>query len=202
MLRALTALGGLRPLTGLLPFFMLFSVACARSSSPAPESRTLERYALRLETPAGWTGGVAGGTYEYHSPDGVGRVRVSRLEGATNVAALKDLQLMAGTGASPAARVAAPSPTKVGPLPALRARFTGSDGRVYDVVAVQLPPSAPGAPPSVALVQTSVTADYAAEHNAAVESLFALVRQSLRYEGAAPGGASATAAAGGAAASP
>ncbi|HEU4412745.1 MAG TPA: hypothetical protein VFS43_46305 [Polyangiaceae bacterium] len=191
MLRALTALSGLRPLAGLLaPFFMLFSVACSRSSSPGPEPRALERYALRLDTPAGWTGGVAGGTYEYHSPDGLGRVRVGRLEGATGVAGLKDVQLMAGTGASPSARIAAPSPTKVGPLPALRARFSGGDGRVYDVVAVQLP-GAPGAPPSVVLVQTSVTADYAAEHNAAVESLFALVRQSLRYEGAAPAAASA-----------
>jgi hypothetical protein len=186
MLRALTALSGLRPLAGLLaPFFMLFSVACTRSAPPEPEPRSLARYALRLETPAGWTGGVAGGTYEYHSPDGLGRVRVARLEGAAAVAGLKDLQLMAGTGASPAARIAAPSPTKVGPLAALRARFSGSDGRVYDVVAVQLPAAA-GAPASVVLVQTSVTSDYAAEHNAAVESLFALVRQSLRYEGAAP----------------
>lgn len=186
MLRALTALSGLRPLAGLLaPFFMFFSVACSRSSAPGPEPRALERYALRLETPAGWTGGVAGGTYEYHSPDGLGRVRVARLEGASSVGSLKDLQLMAGTGASPSARIAAPSSTKVGPLSAVRARFSGTDGRVYDVVAVQLPAAA-GAPPSVVLVQTSVTSDYAAEHGATVESLFALVRQSLRYEGSAP----------------
>ncbi|HEU4535826.1 MAG TPA: hypothetical protein VFS00_16990 [Polyangiaceae bacterium] len=198
MLRALTALSELRPsLAGLLPFFMLFSVACARSSSSPPEARALERYALRLETPAGWTGGVAGGTYEYHSPDGVGRVRVSRLEGAAAVAGLKDAQLMAGTGASPSARIAAPSAAKVGPLPALRARFAGSDGRVYDVVAVQVP-AAGG--PAVVLVQTSVPAGDA-EHRAG-ESLFALVRQSLRYEGpanvASPAGAASAVASPGA----
>jgi hypothetical protein len=192
MLRALTAFGGLRPLAGLLPFFVLLSVACTRSSSPAPETRALDRYALRLDTPAGWTGGGAGGTYEYHGPDGVGRVRVGRLEGASAVAGLKDAQLLAGTGASPAARVAAPSPTKVGPLAALRARFSGTDGREYDVVAVQLPAAA-GAPPTVVLVQTSVTADYLAGHGAAVEALFALVRQSLHYDGGAAAPATAAA---------
>ena len=56
------------------------------------------------------------------------------------------------------------------------------------MVAVQVPPLA-GAPASVVLVQTSVTADYTTEHNASSESLFALVRQSLRYEG--PAGAAA-----------
>jgi hypothetical protein len=159
-------------LRGLLPFLALLFLGCAKPTEPA-ETRKLESVGLAIETPAGWTGGGAGGTYEYRSADGTGRVRVARLEGATSPSALKESQLLTGTGAQATSKLFPTSPTKIGALVAERARFSASDGRVYDVVAVQTPHG-------VLLVQTSVTAERLTQDAEGTERLFTSVRQSIK----------------------
>ena len=168
-------LGGVPALAALLPLVLLLLVGCARGPTRG-EPRKLEEWGLTVETPAGWTGGGAGGTYVFRSPDGTGRLRVAPLDGATSVAGLKDAQLVAGTGATATGRVFPTSPTKIGTLSAERGRFSANDGRVYDVVAVQVPRG-------VVLFQTSVAADLAADGSGDAERLFTTLRQSIQALG-------------------
>ena len=166
--------GLLGALLSLLPAVaLLLSLAGCGRGDDRTEIRKLAEHGLSVATPAGWTGGGAGGTYEYRSADGSARLRIAPLEGATATAGLKDAQLLAGTGVTPVSRNLPPSPTRVGALPAERGRFTGNDGRVYDVVAVQTQRG-------VVLFQTSVTADRAT--SAEVERLFTMVRQSIQVD--------------------
>jgi hypothetical protein len=156
----------------------MLAVSCKGSSQPT-ELRKLEPYALQLETPVGWTGGGAGGTFEFHGPDGAGRVRVGKLEGISSLSAIRDGQLLAQTGANVADVQAKASPAKINGVPALRARLLGTDRRVYEVVAIQMP----GA--GIILVQASLPESAAAD-DADGARIFALVRQSLKYTGPPP----------------
>lgn len=168
---------GLRLIAGILPVLLvMLAVACKGSSHPT-ELRRLDPYPLQLDTPAGWTGGGAGGTLEFHGPDGSGRVRVGRLEGAVTLQGLRDAQLLSQTGANLTDVHAKASPTRINGVPALRARLAASDGRVYEVVAVQLPGV------GVVLVQASLPADAAADEGGEGARLFSVVRQSLKYTG-------------------
>ncbi len=164
--------GVLGPWLSWLPALaVLLSLAgCGRGDAQG-DVRKLAEHGLSVVTPRGWTGGGAGGTYEYRSPDGGAKLRIAPLEGAA-VATLKDAQLLAGTGVAPTSRDLPPSPTRVGKLPAARGRFTGNDGRVYDVVAVQTSRG-------VVLFQTSVTTERPAYD---AERLFNAVRQSIQAE--------------------
>lgn len=156
---------------GLLPILLLLlGGGCSRDAAQG-DTRTFAEHGLSVRTPKGWTGGGAGGTYEFRSADGTARLRIGRLDGAAAVGGLKDAQLLAGTGAVATARSLPPSPTKAGPLPAERARFTANDGRIYDVVAVQTSKG-------VVLFQASVSAEHASAEGG-VESLFAGIRQSI-----------------------
>lgn len=165
--------GVLGPWLSLLPALavLLSLVGCGRGDERA-DIRKLSEYGLSVATPGGWSGGGAGGTYEYRSPDGGAKLRIAPLEGVAAPTNLKDTQLLAGTGVTPVSRNLPPSPTRVGALPAERGRFTGNDGRVYDVVAVQ---TAKG----VVLFQTSVSAD---RPTAEAERLFNAVRQSIQVD--------------------
>jgi hypothetical protein len=174
-------LGHVPVLAGFLPLVLLLLVGCGKSAARG-EVKKLDMYAIQLETPAGWTGGGAGGTYEFRSPDGTGRVRVAALEGASSASELKDAQLMAGTGAVATSRVLPASPTRVGPLHGERARFMGSDGRLYDIVALTVPVNGKK---MVVLVQTSTSAEHASSESSAVESMFSRLRQSIQYIGPA-----------------
>lgn len=172
-----SALGGIPALAVLLPLVLALLVGgCSRGATKG-ELRKLDEYALVVETPLGWTGGGAGGTYEFRSPDGTGRLRIARLDGVASAVGLKDGQLLAGTGALPSGRQFPNSPTKIGPLSAERGRFTVNDGRIYDVVAVSVPKG------GVVLFQASVAAERANEDSAAVERLFTGLRQSIQYTG-------------------
>lgn len=172
-----SALGGIPALAALLPLVLALLVgSCSRGPSRG-EVRKLDEYALTVETPVGWTGGGAGGTYEFRSPDGTGRLRIARLDGVVSTAGMKDAQLLSGTGAVPSGRQLPTSPTKIGTLSAERGRFAASDGRTYDVVAV-------ATPKGVVLFQASVGAEHATEDAAAVERLFTGLRQSIQYTGA------------------
>jgi len=157
----------------------MLSVSCKGAARPS-DLRKLEPYALQVETPAGWTGGGAGGTFEFHGPDGAGRVRVGKLEGITSLNGLREGQLLAQTGASVADVQSKPSPAKINGISALRGRLLGSDRRVYEVVAIQLPGV------GIVLVQASLPADAASDDAGEGAKLFALVRQSLRYTGPPP----------------
>lgn len=152
---------------------VLLSLAGCGRGDERGEVRKLAEHGLSVATPAGWTGGGAGGTYEYRSPDGGAKLRVAPLEGAATTANLKDAQLLAGTGVTPTARNLPPSPTRVGRLPAARGRFTGNDGRIYDVVAVQTSKG-------IVLFQTSLSAERPASD---AERLFTSVRQSIQLDG-------------------
>jgi hypothetical protein len=105
-------------------------------------------------------------------------VRIARLEGATTVSGLKDLHMLAGTGTSPSSRPFPLSPTKIGGSPALRARYGTKDGRLYEVIALQV--GAPGATPSVVLVQISVSADAAERPGSTAEKDIGTIRNSIR----------------------
>lgn len=166
--------GLLGTLLSILPAVaLLLSLSgCGRGGEPT-EIRKLAEYGLSVATPTGWSGGGAGGTYEYRSADGSAKLRIAPLDGVASTVGLKDAQLLAGTGVTPVSRNLPPSPTRVGPLSAERGRFTGNDGRVYDVVAVQTPKG-------IVLFQTSVTADRAT--SAEVERLFSTVRQSIQLD--------------------
>ncbi len=171
---------GLRLLVGVLPaLLVMLSVSCKSTSQPT-DIRKLEPYALQLETPSGWTGGGAGGTFEFHGPDGAGRVRVGKLEGVTSLSGLRDAQLLAQTGASVTDVQSKPSPAKINGISALRGRLLGSDRRVYEIVAIQLPDT------SIILVQASLPVDAATDDAGNGAKLFALVRQSLKYTGPPP----------------
>jgi hypothetical protein len=165
-------LGGVPAWAVLWPLILALFAGCGRGQSRG-ETRKLDEYALTVETPSGWTGGGSGGTYEYRSPDGTGRLRIAPVEGGASLAGLKDAQLLAGTGAQPVTKVFPTSPTKIGTLSAERGRFAANDGRVYDVVAVQTPKG-------VVLFQTSVSSERASESSADVEKLFTTLRQSIQ----------------------
>jgi hypothetical protein len=168
---------GLRLLVGVLPaLLVMLTVSCKGPSQPT-ELRRLEPYGLQLEIPVGYTGGGAGGTFEFHGPDGAGRVRVAKLEGVTTVQGLRDAQLLANTGASVADVMSKPSPAKISGAPAIRGRLLGSDRRVYEVVAIQLPGV------GVVLVQSSLPVETTADDADEGTRLFAVVRQSLKYTG-------------------
>ena len=162
-------------LAALMPLVLMLLASCSRGPTRG-EQRKLDQYALTVDTPAGWTGGGAGGTYEFRSPDGTVKLRVAPLEGATSATGLKDAQLLAGTGATATDRAFPTSPTKIGPLSAERGRLTANDGRVYDVVAVQVPRG-------VVLFQTSVAASRASDGSGDVERLFTALRQSIQFLG-------------------
>ena len=171
---------GLRLLVGVLPaLLVMLSVSCKSSSQPT-DLRKLEPYALQLETPSGWTGGGAGGTFEFHAPNGAGRVRVGKLEGVTSLNGLREAQLLAQTGATVTDVQSKPSSAKINGTSALRGRILGSDRRVYEVVAVQLPGV------GIVLVQASFPVDTASDEGGDGANLFALVRQSLKYTGPPP----------------
>lgn len=171
-------------LIGLLPLILFLLVGCGRSP-PRGEVKRLEAYAIQLETPKGWTGGGAGGIYEFHSPDGTGRVRVAPLDGVSTAAGLKESQLLAGTGATVTSKVLPTSPMKIGPVTGERARFAASNGRVYEVIALLVPVS--GGRKSVVLIQTSVSAEFAQQDPGAADALFASVRQSIQFVGSTSG---------------
>ncbi len=180
-----TLLGPMPTLAGLLPLVLFLLVGCTRTA-PRVQARRLDLHAIQIETPAGWTGGGAGGTYEFRSPDGAARVRVAALEGAVSATGLKDAQLMAGTGAAVREKIHPASTTRVGELQGERARLRGSDGRVYEVVALAVPQA--GGRRSVVLVQTSVSAEHASQQASDAEAIFAQIRHSIAHLGAASGG--------------
>lgn len=165
-------LGAVPALAALMPLVLLLLTSCMRGPARG-EPRKLDEYALSVETPAGWTGGGAGGTYEFRSPDGTVKLRVAPLEGAQSASGLKDAQLLAGTGAAATERLFPTSPTKIGPLSGERGRFKANDGRIYDVVAVQVTRG-------VVLFQTSVAAERATDGSGDVDRLFTTVRQSIQ----------------------
>ncbi|MCS6898862.1 MAG: hypothetical protein NZX77_03725 [Polyangiaceae bacterium] len=146
--------------------------------------RRIEAHRLQIETPAGWTGGGAGGTYEFHSPDGTGRVRIAGLEGVSGAVGLKESQLLAGTGATVVKRLLPTSPVKIGVLMGERIRVATSDQRVYEVIALAVPV---GEKKAVVLIQASVSADHAEKEPAAADGLFTMLRQSIRPLGASSG---------------
>jgi hypothetical protein len=164
-------------LAGLLPLVMFLLMGCGRSP-PRGEVKRIEAHLLQIETPKGWTGGGAGGIYEFHSPDGTGRVRIAGLEGATSAVGLKDAQLLAGTGATVVKRLLPTSPVKIGALVGERIRVATSDHRVYEVIALAAPPG--GDRKGVVLIQASVSAEHADTAPAAVDALFASLRQSIQ----------------------
>ncbi|MCU0653844.1 MAG: hypothetical protein MUF64_00660 [Polyangiaceae bacterium] len=170
-------------LAGLLPLVMFLLVGCGRSP-PRGEVKRIETYHLQLETPAGWTGGGAGGIYEFHSPDGTGRVRIAALEGASSAVGLKDAQWMAGTGATIHKRLLPTSPVKIGALVGERTRVAASDRRVYEIIALSV---TLGERKAVVLIQTSVSAEHAEKDPAAVDALFTSLRQSIQASGATSG---------------
>jgi hypothetical protein len=166
-------LQGIGYLPGLLPLLLLLFAGCGRGA-PRGETRALEPHGLQVETPGGWTGGGSGGIYEFRSPDGTARVRIGPLEGTMVVGGLKEQQLLSGTGVTSVSRSFPISPTKVGPLVAERGRFITSDGRIYEIVAVQNPGHA------VVLIQTSVSGEFAKSAPEDMERIFSNVRQSIQ----------------------
>lgn len=170
-------------LAGLLPLVFMLLVGCGRSP-PRGEVKRLDAHGIQIETPVGWTGGGAGGIYEFHSPDGTGRVRVAPLEGASSAAGLKDSQLLAGTGATVTKRLLPTSPLKIGQLSGERIRVATSDRRVYEIIALSVPV---GERRSVVLIQTSVAADLLEKDPAAVDALFSALRQSIQLVGSTSG---------------
>lgn len=181
MVRALFA--GVPSVTGLIPLVLLLLMGCGRSP-PRGEVKKLDAHGIQIETPAGWTGGGAGGIYEFHSPDGTGRVRIAPLEGATSATGLKEGQLLAGTGATVTKKLLPTSPLKVGSMTGERIRFATSDRRVYEVLALAV---TNGDRRSVVLIQASVSAEYAQQDPAAVEALFSAFRQSIQPVGSTSG---------------
>ena len=159
---------GVELLRALLPIVLLV-IGCAKPADHG-DVRKIEQHGLQVETPRGWTGGGAGGTYEFRSPDGTSRIRIVAVDGP--LGSLKEPQLLSGTGATATSRMLPTSPTRIGSLSAERARFATSDGRVYDVVAVQTARD-------VVLVQTSVTSERSSSDPEEVERLFRSVRQSI-----------------------
>jgi hypothetical protein len=163
-------------LAGLLPLVMFLLMGCGRSP-PRGEARRIEAHHLQIETPAGWTGGGAGGIYEFHSPDGTGRVRIAGLEGASSAVGLKDAQLLSGTGATVVKRLLPTSPVKIGTLVGERIRVATSDHRVYEVIALAV---SAGEKKAVVLIQASVSSEHAEKEPSAADALFTLLRQSIR----------------------
>lgn len=170
--------GHVPALAGFLPFVLWLLVGCR--GSPQGEVKKLDVYSIQLETPAGWTGGGAGGTYEFRSPDGASRVRIAALDGVASASGLKDAQLMAGTGATITSKVLPASPTRAGALHGERARFIGNDGRLYDIVALTVPFQGKT---TVVIIQTSTSAENASQEPVAVDELFSRLRQSIQYTG-------------------
>lgn len=170
-------------LAGLLPLVMFFLVGCGRSP-PRGEVKRIEAHHLQIETPVGWTGGGAGGTYEFHSPDGTGRVRIAALEGATSATGLKDAQLLSGTGAIVSKRLLPTSPVKIGAMVGERIRVATNDHRVYEVIALAVQS---GDRKTVVLIQASVSEEHAEKDPAAVDALFTSLRQSIQAMGPTSG---------------
>jgi len=181
MVRALFP--GVPSLTGLLPLVLLLLMGCGRSP-PRGEVKRIDAHGIQLETPAGWTGGGAGGIYEFHSPDGTGRVRIAPLEGASGATGLKEGQLLSGTGATVVKKLSPTSPVKVGSMTGERVRFSTSDRRVYEVVALAV---SSGADRRVILIQTSISAEHAERDPGAADALFAALRQSIQPVGSTSG---------------
>lgn len=176
MTRALL-ISGLGSLAGFLPLVLLLLTGCAKAPSSGPAQK-LGEHGVEITLPSGWTGGRAGGTYEFRSPDGGGRVRVGKLEGATTASGLKDAQLLSGTGATAVKRVLPPSPHKVGALVGERAQFVGGDGRLYEVLALLVPKH------GVVLVQTSVPDGEAGAEGSGADALFSKIRHGVRVAAA------------------
>lgn len=170
-------------LAGLLPLVMFFLVGCGRSP-PRGETKQIDAHHLQIETPVGWTGGGAGKTYEFHSPDGTGRVRIAALEGATSAIGLKEAQFLTGTGATVRKKLLPTSPIKVGTMMGERIRVATSDHRIYEVIALAV---SMGDRKTVVLIQTSVSEEHAEADPAAVEALFTSLRQSIQPMGSTSG---------------